>query len=222
VSFLVAPSEPKALRQIGETSQLAELYGADILIPAKGFFIGVQRKVFPGDFLSSLSDGRLQTSLVKLTKTEVRILVLEGQPAWATSGYLVGHDYGQGASFSQSQLRSLILSAYHELGILTLWTTGLSDTIACVEALAQWGAKDKHNSLFTRPGPVKLTRRFSERDRAVHILQGFDGIGPELAGNIYDYFGRIPLRWDITPEQMMEVDGIGKGRAEKLKGALGE
>ena len=221
MSLLIAPSEPKALQEVGTTALVTEEYGADILIPGNGFWIAVQRKTFPADFLSSLSDGRLQTSLVKLTKAEVRILVLEGQPAWSTSGYLVGYEYGQGASFSQDQLRSLTMSAHFELGILTMWTSGLSDTIACLEALARWGEKDKHNSLFGRPGPTKGgKRKFSDKDRAVHILQGFDGVGPELAGRMYDYYKTIPLEWTVDDKSMMEIDGIGKVRAERLQEAL--
>lgn len=214
MTFLVAPSEPVPLKEAGTVSQVAEDYGADVLIPGKGFFVGVQRKEFPGDFISSMDDGRLNTSLVKLTKCEVRVLLLEGQPSWTTSGFLV-NDYVQ---FSRAQLRNLLMSAHFELGIHTMWTDTLLDTIDAVRDLARWASKDRHDSLFVRPGikdPHK--RKWSEEDRAVFVLQGFDGIGPELARRIYKHFGRVPLRWDVADADLEEIEGMGPGRVAKMK-----
>lgn len=214
MSALIAPTEPLQLREIGDTSALAETMGADILIPStQGYFLGIQRKVFPGDFLSSLSDGRLSTSLVKLMQCDVRVLLLEGKPAWTTSGFL-NHDYVQ---FSRSQLRALLLSAETELGVHTEWTDNLTDTIDYIRDLVRWSSKPKHTSLFTRPGPAQpYKRKLTRRDRAIYLLQGFDGIGPELAGRIFDHFGRVPLAWE-NEDQLAEVPGIGKGRVAKLR-----
>lgn len=217
MTAIVSPTEPTQLRAIGVTDLTPETYGADILIPANGYFIGVQRKTFPADFLASLYDGRLSTSLVKLTKCEVRILVLEGKPAWTTSGFLVTNDHGY-QSFSRSQLRNLLLSAHYELGVHAVWADNLTDTIDLVRDLIRWGAKDRHDSIFQRPEPSRLDRRrWTVRDQAVFVLQGFDGIGPEMARRIYDHFGRIPLRWDTGMEGLEDVDGIGPVRASKLR-----
>lgn len=218
MSAIISPTEPKPLRDIGITDLVAETYGADILVPAKGYFIGVQRKVFPADFLASLYDGRLSTSLVKLTKCEVRILILEGTPRWTTSGFL-DVPRTNSVTFARSQLRSLLLSAHYELGVHSMWTDNLSDTIDVIRDLVRWGNKDKHESLFTRPNPATdpyKRRTFSERDRGVFLLQGFDGIGPTMAQQIYDHFRRVPLRWDDDGE-LINVPGIGPGRIAKLK-----
>lgn len=211
--MLVSPAEPEAIRSIGTSAPVAEDYGADVLIPGNGFFLGVQRKVFPADFLASLYDGRLHTSLVKLTKCEVRVLLLEGTPAWTTSGFLVS-DYAQ---FSRAQLRNLLMSAHFELGVHTVWTDNMMDTLDCLRDLARWAGKERHDSLFGRPlnkDPYK--RQFTDRDRGMFILQGFDGIGPELAGRIYDHFGRVPLRWDVDEAELLEVKGMGKGKLARL------
>ncbi len=214
--IFVAPTEPEQLKVVGESSSITEEYGADFLIPGVGFFLGVQRKKFPGDFVSSLRDGRLSTSLVKLTKCDKRVLLLEGKPSWTTSGFLTD-DYMQ---FSRSQLRNLLMSAHEELGVHTMWTDGLTDTIDVLRDLARWAGKEKHNSLFGRPnliGESPYQRTYTDRDKAVFLLQGFQGVGPEMAGKIYDHFGRVPLRWDVDEEELEEIKGVGPKRVAKLK-----
>lgn len=218
MTFLVSPTEPQALRDMGTSAPVAEDYGADVLIPGNGFFLGVQRKVFPGDFLSSLYDGRLSTSLVKLSKCEVRVLILEGRQNWTTSGFLVS-DYQQ---FSRTQLRNLLMSAHFELGVHTIATDSLMDTQDVLRDLARWAAKDRHDSLFNRPsGKDPYRRRWTDRDRGVFILQGLDGVGPELAGRIYDHFGRVPLKWDCDTTEFEQIEGIGKIKADRLRKVIG-
>lgn len=220
MTLLVSPAEPKALREVGTVAAITEDYGADILIPGNGYFIGVQRKQFPGDFISSMSDGRLQTSLVKLMKTDVRILLLEGEPHWSPSGALSGEG-GYLYSLTKDQLRGILMSAHFELGVHSIWTTGMSDTIAALEALEKWAGKGSHNSLFTRPGITKQgLRKHSHRDQAVHFLQGFEGIGPELAGQIFDHFGRVPFELSVTLGELGDVKGMGPKRIEKIEEML--
>lgn len=222
--ILVAPSEPVALKEIGKSSTIPEMYGADLLIPGNGILVGIQRKQFPGDFIASMSDGRLQTSLLKLSQVDVPILVLEGRPSWSFNGFLVGFNYGRGGEFARSTLRSLLFSAQSELGITHHWTDSMNDTIDFTRDLARWAEKDKHDSLFKRPGIPKneATRRISDRDRAAWILQGLDNIGYTTACSIYDYFEGLPLRWTVTKKELQEVPGVGKGRAVKLTTLIGE
>jgi ERCC4-type nuclease len=163
-----------------------------------------------------LYDGRLSTSLVKLTKCEKRVLILEGQPKWTTSGFLVS-DYVQ---FSRAQLRNLLMSAHSELDIHTIWTDGVQDTKDVLHDLSRWALKERHDSIFIRPDSKDhIVRRWTKRDYAVHFLQGFDGVGPELARRIFDHFGRVPLSVDDEAE-LLKVKGMGPGRLKKMKGIL--
>ena len=219
--MLFSSSEPPSLVALGTSSSIPETYGADVLVPSpSGFLIGVQRKEFPNDFMSSLTDGRLATSCSKLKRVDMAMLLLEGQPNWTATGQLLGHDYGQASNFYRAQLRALIMSMQWQFGISAYWTDSLADTAEFLRDIARWSAKDRHDSLLGRPGirSVKLrpTKEELIRDRSIHILQGFDGIGPKLASDIYDHFGGLPLRWDVTIEQLKEVSGIGEGRAKKL------
>lgn len=212
--ILVAPSEPGQLHTLGPTSSVPEQYGADILIIEDDLMVGVQRKAFPDDYLASRNDGRLATSLTKLTQCPIRILILEGTPRWSTSGSLV-HNH---ITLQRAHVRAALFTASITYGITPHWTDDPLDTCDFIRDLARWLAKDYHNSLAQRPGPYKPPeqRQFTPRDRAVHILQGFDGIGPELAGHIYDHFGYLPLTWSSPPDALEEVPGMGPTRVRRV------
>lgn len=216
--ILVSPAEPPTLRAIGESNSLSETYGADILITGYEKLIGIQRKQFPGDFLSSLSDGRLQTSLQKLTQCTMGLLVLEGKPAWSYTGALMGYSYGQGRTYTRNHLRALLFSVQSELGIATQWTDSITDTIELVRDLENWAQKDEHDTLYTRPNLRKpdTVRKIDKRYRAAWVLQGVEGLGYTRACAIYDHFGRLPLQWDVTEKELMKVPGVGKGTVKRM------
>jgi Fanconi anemia group M protein len=216
--ILVSPTEPALLRDVGKQSLIPEDYGADILIPGRSIMVAVQRKTFPADFLDSLYGDRLTRLLMKMQQATIRVMLLEGQPAWlepALGGALIG---SRTHSFTRKSLRGLILSMHHEFGVVTVWTDDLEDTIEFVTQTAKWALKGRHDSLMSR-GAVptsNVRRRASERDKGVYLLQSVEGVGPEMAGRIYDHFGRVPISWDVTADELQQVDGIGPKRAAKL------
>ena len=217
VTILVSPAEPPALRKLGETSFAVEEYGADFLIVGEAGIIGLQRKQFPGDFLSSVSDGRLHTVVMKLTATTLPLIVLEGRPRWTLDGALLD---SHGPDLKRTTLRAMEWSLM-SAGIGVQWSDGLNDTAAYIGALAKWWAKDDHDGFATRPGPGRANefgKPLSKRDWAIHVLQGFDGVGPQLAGRIYDEFECLPLRWDVTAAELGSVHGLGPKRLATLTG----
>lgn len=219
ITLLVSPAEPKALRRLGETSFAVEEYGADFLIVGEAGIIGLQRKQFPGDFLSSVTDGRLHTVVMKLTATTLPLVLLEGQPQWTQDGELL---HSHGAGLKRSTLRAMEWSLI-AAGIGVQWSDNLADTVVYIEALMKWWAKDRHNGFSTRPGISRANefgRPIPQRDWAMHVLQGFNGVGPSLAGRIYDEFKRLPLQWDVTRVELGAVHGLGPKRLEALTSSI--
>lgn len=213
VAFVISPTEPAQLKALGQVSNLPETFGCDVLLIANGVKTGVQRKKFPDDLVASLADGRLYSQLPKMGGLDRSIVVLEGLGRWTADGILVDRY----AKLSRGQFYSLINTILWEFGVHVYQVRNLQDTVDWLYALEKWTLKPNHNSLKTRPGPAKTSwGGVSERARRLHVLQSFPGVGVELAGRIYDHFGRVPLKWDVTVEQLRQVPGVGPKKAAAI------
>lgn len=217
--LLVSPTDRDLLILLGGkamSNYLPERYGADILIVIEGHGkLAIQRKTFPDDLLASLDDGRLARELPLLAQAEFPVLIVEGQPMWTADGHLM---HGWSSRWTRAQLRNLLRSVWRVHGVSVEHTDSLDDTAAAVLELEAWFKKDVHRSLLTRSKtPIKNDWGLSNRrDFGRFFLQGLPGVGSTLAEQIFDHFGRVPLRWDCTLEELMSVYGIGKKRAKVL------
>jgi len=217
--ILVSPTEPDEIQALGRTSSLPEAYGVDFMFAVRGQLYGVQRKEFPNDFLASLSDGRLQKEALRMKYLSVAVLMLEGKPRWTLDGGLIHENVG--LQFTRRQLRGLLWSFTFCFGVCPEWTDDISDTIAAIQSLYQWARKEEHVSLTRRPKRKDAWGdRLSGQDQAIYFLQGLPGIGPKLAGRIYEHFGCLPLVWTCGKEELARVSGVGPRRAEVLWTAL--
>jgi len=217
--MMIAPSEPAALRALGRTTLLPERYGVDLLFasPAAGL-VGLQRKVFPGDFLSSIEDARLsmQISQMSLSPLKVKVLLLEGRGTWTTEGELVAK-YG---SWDKSKHRRFLLSV-QAAGVQVHQTDSLDDTISFVRDLEVWADKWSHRSMRTTRTAVKRDAwgRAGTRQFQLHLIQGVPNVGPELAERILDTLG-FPFGLTVSENQLLQVEGIGPKKARQILNAF--
>ncbi len=219
MSILVSPTEPQRLRDIGTVSSKTEKHGCDFLILAGKHRIGVQRKRFPNDLLTSLADGRLYEQLHKMGGLKQVLLVLEGYGKWTSEGELISDDYGR---ITLQQVHGLMFTLMWEFGVPTIWVRGLQSTAELLETLEHWAQKEKHTSLKRRPGPAKNAwGKVGDKGFGLHVLQSFPGVGVDTAEKILDANGGfVPLVWTMTYEEMLAIDGIGKVTATRLQEAL--
>lgn len=219
-TIFVAPTEPPVLKACGTVSLTPEHRGADILVVSPHTTIGVQRKQFPGDFMSSMNDGRLNDLALKLSvSVKVPVLLLEGQPKWTRDGVLMDNRVRR---FTQSNLNRFLMSLFAVYGIATFWTRTVPETAEFVKDLEAWASRSEHGtSLLHRPGPSGESRdirgQISDRNRAIYMIQALaEGVGPDVAARIYDHFSGVPLRWDVTAKQMGQVEKVGPKRVQAL------
>lgn len=217
----VSPTEPKPLHLIGRVSSLPEQMGCDFLayIFQPYQCIGFQRKEL-SDLVISLQDGRLAKQLGQMNSSEsltTACLIVEGHPTWTNEDQLVSTP-----SLSRRAYRSL-LNDIQAKGVYVQHSDSIPDTIDLIHGLvAHYANAQSHNTLDRRPkSPLKDSWGIATSSAfASHLLQSFPGCGPRMAENIYTTFGRIPLRWEVSEEDLLKVPGIGKQMAKRLIGSL--
>lgn len=215
--MLISPTEPFPIKALGTVSFYPERFGADILIVSKKARTGVQRKKFPEDFIASLADGRLYQQVELMKQLDRSMLIIEGYGNWTRDGLLAD----QRLNFTRQQMWALFFSISFEFGLQIFQVKDINETLRILEALDGWAQKEKHNSLRSRPGPSKdAWGRRGNKEYAAHLLQSFPGIGPELANRMVEHFGKAPIKWEVTEEDLRKVPGIGKDKARKIYEAL--
>ena len=216
--IIVAPTEPVALRKLGRVSLVPETMGCDVLVIAGGKKIGVQRKEV-GDLLGSLDDGRLAMQLAQMSTAalDARVVLVEGELAWSRDGTLLGTWSGRGGrAWTRKQIVSVQWSLAAE-GVWWVEARGLEDTCAWITETEAWWAKgvDGHRGIRGRPAAPSAWGRARNVEWAAWVLQGWPGIGAELARRIVQEYG-LPVQWTLTVEQLAKVKGISKERAAKI------
>lgn len=217
MSVYVAPTEPPLVKEVGESSSLPERYGVDILWPTQNFgLVGVQRKEL-NDLIASMTDGRLSKEIAQMKQLNLAMLLVEGRGSWTTEGKLM-HAF-RTMEFTKQQLKAFLWSVRGQ-GVWVEQTSDTMDTIKVLRWFREWSEKDEHKSLKGRPGPRGSWGSVTDRDYAIHVLTSLPGVGPKTAENILDHFGKVPLGWLVSEEELQEVDGVGEVRAERMVEAL--
>ncbi len=209
ITLYVSAAEPASLRTLGTYSALPEQFGSDFLIPCPVGMVGVQRKEIH-DLIASRGDGRLARELAQMKQLDIGILLVEGRLKWTSDGQLSTSR----STWTRKQHLGLLFSI-QSTGLWVNSSESLMESREYLLSLELWMMKSTHKGLNTRPKPTTLWGNRTDKDWACHAIQSVDGVGPEVAGRIFDKFG-LPFTMTVTVEDLMTVDGIGRKRAEKI------
>lgn len=223
VTIFVAPSEhdPHIKALANRTSNLPEQYGCDIIWRAQEQWWGIQRKEVK-DFFASVQDGRLAVELAQMRgNLAIPLVIIEGKMIWSEDDILMHTTFGK--PVTRASFHGMLFAITYE-GANVFFTDSTKHTAALVTHLASWSQKDDHNSMRRRPGPdvASMWGKATNKDWARHLLQSFPGIGPTVASDIIEHFGRVPMRWDCEPADLVRIPGVGKVRAKALIEAFDE
>lgn len=214
----VSSTEHNRLATLGKASTIPEVHGCDILSLGAVERIGFQRKEV-SDFINSLADGRLSKELGQMESSTLitrRIIILEGDFRFTISG----ESSIPYANFTLGALRSIITQLQIR-GLIVHTTADINDTVQLVLSITNYLAKPSHRSLDRRPSARSPWGTVNSKAFAIHLLQSFPSIGPELADRIYSHFNStVPIQWTVTEQQLREVAGIGPQLASRLITAL--
>jgi len=217
--ILLSPSETELAKELGEdaiTSVVPEQRGADIVIFSKnaGFFF--QRKGVPGDFISSIEDGRMARATSLLSKQAgFNRLILEGKFKYWPDGKLFISRKVR-SRWSEAQIIGILFDIEFVKGIPLTWTSDIEDTARYLRRLVVWAERSTHTGLYTRPSVKGAWGVPTIEDVQLWLLQGFQGVGVQTASSIVEHFGRVPLSWSCTFNELCEVKGLSHKRAEKM------
>jgi ERCC4-type nuclease len=214
VKPLVAPTEPAALKELGLVSLLPERVGCDVLFFVAGKKCGVQRKE-ANDLLKSTADGRLAKELAQMREANVavRLVIVEGRVLWTEDGEMLLLRSGRGWLHQQWQG---LLWSIQEAGAWVAFSDDVAGTCEMVRWFGEWCGRE-HRVLATRPGPAGMWGATATGEEwGLHLLQGFPGVGPALARRVVRQFGRVPLVWGVSKEEMMGVAGLGAKKVDAM------
>lgn len=219
--MLVSPTESATARLLGQSSWKPEDYGVDFFWIARKKSYGVQRKALK-DLIASVDDGRLAKELLQMSSLDAAYLIVEtgerggAGPREMPNTTLAGLVGGYGRPWTGSQYRGVLYGVMAR-GIQVLTTRDEAETLERVGELEKWSRKERHESAKGRgSAPVDVFGKRGNREYATWLLCGLPNVGTVTANAIYDHFGRLPLRWECTVEDLMQVPGVGKKSAQRI------
>jgi ERCC4-type nuclease len=183
-------------------------------ITSEGTYTGipVERKEI-GDYLRSMNDGRRDEQLYNMSYGfPLSYIVTIGSPSRALRGTRMTLN-----AYVSSLVGSSLKRAPDGVGGQVV-TVNLEDETDFVLFLKYLDEKVKEGSFARIPAMQK--RVWKPEEFLVYVVSSLPGIGAKTANNLLKYFGSVRGVMNASKEELMEVDGVGKKRAEEIHSVL--
>ncbi len=187
---------PLALRQKGVEVKMQTLLAGDYIVNNS---IIVERKT-KEDFVASLIGNRLFEQCHRLKKTPYNhIMIIEGNP------------YKTKSKISREAVKGALLSISLAWQIPTVFTSDIKDSVDMLIAAGNQLIKEK-SFIFRKGRKPKAIMK-----KRLYLLQGLPMVGATIANSLLVRFGSIENVMSASIDELMDVDGIGKGKAIQIK-----
>jgi len=152
------------------------------------------------DFVQSVISGRLFTQCVLLKKMFMNpLLILEGDP------------YNTLHKIDTRAIKGALLSIVASWQIPIVYSDNTMDSAAAILMLSKQKLQQVSLMNYNCYKPKKI------KSHRLKFLQGLPKTGPVIADRLLDKFGSIQAVVNADVKALMEVDGIGKVMAEKIR-----
>lgn len=179
----------------GVNVTIAQLPVGDYIISER---MCVERKT-TGDFESSIMDTRLFDQAERLQKSfEKALLIIEGSPS----------DFNLGKNI----ITGTILKLYTNFNVQVLFSSDSDETAYILSKLAE----KEQIADQKEPRLLGHKKAFTINQWQTLILSSVPGVGPTLAKNLIKHFKTLRNVVLAEPEELMEVEKIGKKKAERI------
>lgn len=221
--MLLAPSEPKAFLELTGDNQFStepERWGADLLCYPQGRVVGIQRKTCEDLIASVRADDRMSTGMSKMQSLDRATLLIEGTWQWDKTGHSKRVKGPGRNGFTKPQFDGIVMAAQAN-NVFVLFSDSVVDSIRILRQYESFLSRESHTSLFTRPkSRIEEWGTARSRPFGIRWWQTYDGVGVQLAGDLWDAVG-IPVTWNEGLEaQLKLVRGMGPKRIKSLMGAF--
>ena len=165
--------------------------------------ITIERKT-ARDFLISIIDGRLFNQLANLRRYCINpILLIEGNP------------FKTDLAFEDSAIKGALISAQAIWYIPTVFSRSKEDTR---DIFLMIGRQEKASMDVVPLRGSYRPRRL--KSRQLFVLQGLPKVGPTVAKRLLAHFGSVSSVMNATVEDLMQVEGLGRISAERIREVL--
>ncbi len=188
----------KELENFGIILRYANLKAGDFLISGK---MAVEIETAE-EFLNSISSKMLFRKLIDFRRDfPDAVFIIEGYTS-------------ENGKMSTPKVRSAIsyITILNRMPIII--TRDAKDSAEYLNLLA----RQVHHGLTSDPEAEKQRERFSStREAQLAIVESLPEIGPATAEAILSYFGSLTRVFSSSASELVEVGGIGKKKAEKIR-----
>ncbi|MBS3050916.1 MAG: hypothetical protein J4400_02095 [Candidatus Aenigmarchaeota archaeon] len=179
-----------------------QLAVADYLLSKR---VAVERKTC-GDFISSITDGRLFRQLNELKENfKMPLMILEGNGLF--SGERKVHP---------NAIRGALASITLDYGIPVIKTENNLDTAEMLLAIAKREQLERKKNISLRGGK----KAKSTNHRQEFILAGLPQISTQTARKLLKHFGTLEKIFTSTEEELTGIEGIGPKTAKMIRTLL--
>lgn len=150
------------------------------------------------EFIAEMSDGSILSQLGKMKHQYLHpILIVQGPPE------------GKGVQAGNAAVYDALGSLLSEFRMSILSTLSAEET---VEVLSSLRRQEEARGAARRAGQATL----DTASRQLFLVQGLPNVSATLAQRLLGRFGSVKAIAEATPEQLMEVEGVGRVIAEGI------